>query len=283
MRKVFALCAGLVLLSMLAACSDDSTPTPPTPTPTPFEITTATVPAGYSCSPYNVVMAVRGGTEPFTWTLAAGSDPLPDGLVLTPEGRITGVLSATGDFSFTVRVTDNSATPKSVEKTFDMGVDAPLNPSLAIFYDGNATVCESATEAWTPLDCYIYIMLDGSNEYCSQACEFKLRLTDWDNADLDAGSKYAIMSSDYPDYVAATMGSLFTGLAMTFSDPVYAYAQEPILVASFNILLLEDLENLSFKFEANPNGSLGMASCEMGYPMVGLTGRESALNYNVIP
>ena len=282
MRKVFALCAGLVLLSMLAACSDDSTPTPPTPTPTTFEITTATVPVGYTCSPYSVVMQVSGGTEPYTWTLAAGSDPLPDGLVLMSDGRLAGVLSTTGDYSFTVRVTDNSATPKSAEKTFDMSVDSPVNPSMAIFYDGNATVCSSSTEAWTPLDCYVYIMLDGSDLYCAQACEFRLRLTDWDNVDLDAGSMYAIMGSDFPDYVAATMGGLFSGLAMTFSQSVYTNEQEPILVASFSLLLLEDLENLSFKFEANPMGSLGMATCDEGFPMVDVNGRETALNYNVI-
>jgi len=276
MRKVFTLFAGLVLLSMLAACSDDSTPTPPKPH-TEFEITTAAVPDGYSCSPYNVVMGVRGGTAPYTWALADGSDPLPDGLVLTSEGRITGVMNATGDFSFSVRVTDSSPTPQSVDKSFDINVDVPSNPSLAIFFDGAASVCQSGTAAWTELECYVFIMLDGSQTECSQACEFKLRLTDMDDVDLDAGSKYAIVNVNVPNYVAVTLGDLFGGMAMSFSRP--EYGPEPIMIASFNLLLLEDLQNLSFKFDANPGGSLGIATCDEGFPVISVTGRESAVNY----
>lgn len=276
MRKVFALFAGLVLLSMLAACSDDTTPTPPKPS-VDFEITTAAVPVAYTCSPYNTTLAVQGGTAPYTWTLADGSDPLPEGLVLTAEGKITGVMTAAGDFSFTVRVTDGSATPKTFDKAFDMSVDVPSNPSLAVFFDGSASVCTSATTAWTPVNCYIYIMLDEEDVNCAQACEFKLRITDADNADLDAGSQYAITSVTLPDHIAVTLGDLFSGMALSFNRPMYG--PEPVLVASFNLLLIEDLQNLSFKFEPNPNGSLGIASCEVGYPIVNVTGREAAINY----
>ena len=276
MRKAFALFAGLVLLSMLAACSDDTTPTPPKPT-VDFEITTLTVPVAYTCSPYNTDLAVQGGTAPYTWTLAAGSDPLPEGMVLTPEGKLLGVMTAAGDFSFTVRVTDSSPTPKTYDKAFDMSVDVPSNPSMAVFFDGAATVCQSATTAWTPVDCYVFVMLDEQTVNCAQACEFKLRIVDVNNADLDPGSQYAITGVTVPDYVAVTLGDLFEGMAISFSRPMYG--PEPVLVASFNMLLLEDLQNLSFKFEANPNGSLGILSCEVGLPVVNVTGREAAINY----
>lgn len=278
MRKVFTLFAGLVLLSMLAACSDTSTPTPPKPH-TEFEITTATVPTGYSCSPYNVVMGVHGGAAPYTWALADGSDPLPDGLVLTSEGRIIGVMNATGDFSFTVRVTDNSPTPQSVEKAFDMNVDAPSNPSLAVFFDGDASMCQSGTAAYTILNCYVFIMLDGSQTDCSRACEFKLRLTDVDGVDLEAGSEYVI----YDEVIVTELqiGDLFQGIAMTFTGPMYG--PEPIMIASFKLLLREDLQNLSFKFDVGPGGSLGVATCADGFPIVDVTGRESAVNYPETP
>jgi hypothetical protein len=276
MRKVFAICAGLLLLSMFAACSDDSTPTPPKPH-TSYEITTSAVPVGYTCSPYNVVLGVHGGVAPYTWALADGSDPLPEGLALTTDGRITGVLTGTGDFSFTVRVTDSSPTPQSLDKAFDMSVDAPSNPSIAIFYDGEASVCSTGTAAWTPLQCYVFLMLDNSETTCSQACEFKLRLTDNDGVDLDAGSEYAVVNVSVPSYVAVSLGDLFNGFALGFSRP--EYGPEPIMVASFNLLLLEDLSNLSFKFAPNPGGTLGIASCETGYPIVDVTGRETALNY----
>ncbi|MFA4948658.1 MAG: Ig domain-containing protein [Candidatus Krumholzibacteriia bacterium] len=277
MRKVFTLFAGLVLLSMLAACSDDTTPTPPKPDVVDFEITTAAVPVAYTCSPYNTTLAVQGGTAPYTWTLAEASDPLPEGIVLTSDGKISGVMIAAGDFSFTVRVTDSSPTPESLDKAFDMNVDVASNPSLAVFFDGSASVCTSATAAWTPVNCYIFIMLDQENVNCAQATEFKLRIADGDNADLDPGSQYAIMSVAIPEHVAATIGDLFAGMALAFSRPMYG--PEPILVASFDLLLLEDLQNLSFKFEANVNGSLGIASCEEGFPIVNVTGREAAINY----
>jgi len=64
MRKVFTLFAGLILLSMLAACSEDSTPTPPTPHPTTLTITTAAVPVGYTCNPYAQNIAASGGKAP---------------------------------------------------------------------------------------------------------------------------------------------------------------------------------------------------------------------------
>jgi hypothetical protein len=279
MRKVFALFAGLILLSMLAACSEDSTPTPPTPHPTALSITTAAVPVGYTCSPYNQTIAASGGKAPYTWTIAETSDPLPQGLVLTSQGKLSGVVLSPGDFSFTVRCTDSSPTPKWVEKTYTMNVDVPSNPSMAIYYDNGATVCSSSTSAFQELECYVFIMLDGADVQCSQACEFKLRLTDANNVDLDPGDngQFVYIAESYPSFVALTMGDLFSGLAISFRRPMYG--PEPIQVASFKLLLQEDISNLSFKFDANPNGSLGIASCAEGYPMVPVTGRVSALNY----
>ncbi len=276
MRKGFVFFAGLVLLSMLAACSDDTTPTPPKPS-VDFEITTAAVPVAYTCAPYNTILAAQGGTAPYTWALTDDSDPLPEGIVLTSDGRILGVMTSTGDFSFTVRATDSSPTPKEIDKAFDMSVDVASNPSLAVFFDGSATVCTSVTASWTPVNCYVFIMLDEEDVNCAQACEFKLRITDVDNADLDAGSQYVITSVATPAHVAVTLGDLFAGMAFSFNRPMFG--PEPVLVASFDLLLLEDLDNLSFKFEPNPNGSLGIASCDVGYPIVDVTGREAAINY----
>lgn len=273
MRKVFALASGLFLLAMFAACSEDSTPTPPA---NDLSIVTSALSMGYTCSPYNMMLRAQGGKAPYTWSLADGSS-LPEGMTLTPEGHLTGLIMNAGDFSFTVRVTDSSNTPKTEEREYTMSVSAPSNPSLAIFFDTDATVCSSGTTAWTPLDCYVYIMSENSDLSCAQACEFKLRITDSMGADLDAGSEYAIMNVSVPSHVAVTLGDLFSGFAISFNRPMFG--PEPIQVASFGLLLLEDLSNLSFKFEANPGGTLGVASCETGYPIVPVTGREAAVNY----
>ncbi|MDD4857220.1 MAG: Ig domain-containing protein [Candidatus Krumholzibacteria bacterium] len=280
MRKVFAIFAGLVLLSMLAACSDDTTQPAPKPS-TEFEITTDSLSLAYTCSPYSCDLAVQGGKAPYTWTLAAGSDPLPDGLVLTSEGKIIGLMSAAGDFNITVEVTDSSPTPKTLDKTYAMSVQVPSNPSLAVFYDGSATVCESATTAWVPLTCYVYIMLEGGDVACARAVEFKLCLTDADGVDLAPGEQFVVESVETPSYVAVTLGDPFgessDGWAATFSKP--KYGPTPILIATFDLLLVEDLSNLKFKFEAYENAALSIATCETGYPMVDVIGRESALNF----
>ena len=274
MRKGFILFVGLFILSMFAACSEDSTPTPPVPAD--IEITTAAVATGYTCSPYNMAIEVEGGVAPYTWSLASGSS-LPDGLVLSADGRITGLCMTTGNYIFTVRVEDGSETPKSAEQEYTLTVEVPSNPSLAVFFDGEATVCSTGTASWTPLSCYVFIMLDESEVGCARACEFKLRLTNADGVDLDPGSEYAIIGTTTPSYVAVTLGDLFNGMALAFNRPMFG--PEPVLVASFNILLLEDLQDLSFKFEPNPGGYLAIASCEEGYPIVEVNGRAAAVNY----
>ena len=280
MRNVFTVFLGLVLLCMLAACSNDSTPTRPKPA-ADFEITTTAVPVGYTCSPYEVVMGVRGGTAPYTWTLADGSDPFPEGLVLTAEGKLSGVVSSPGDFSFTVRCTDSSPTPRSVEKAFDMSVDVPSNPSLAIFFDDHATLCSSGAAAGTPLDCYVFIMLEGSQMNCSQGCEFKLEMTDIDGADLVAGSQYAFDNVHVPVY-AEKVGDLVSGITVGFDGPMNGPG--PIQAASFELLLLlADPQDLSFKFAPNTGGSLGIATCESGHPVVSVTGRAAAVSYDATP
>jgi hypothetical protein len=161
-----------------------------------------------------------------------------------------------------------------------MNVEVPSNPSLAIYYDDGATVCSSTTSAFTDIDCYVFIMLDDGVgiDRCAQACEFKLRLTDANNVDLEPDNQFIYLAQSYPDFVALQMGDLFSGIAMTFSMP----QSGPTQVASFKLRLQENINNLSFKFDPNPNSTtpfLGIASCAEGYPMVPVTGRVSALNY----
>lgn len=62
---------------------------------------------------YSFQLVVTGGRTPYVWALAAGSGPLPPGLILNPvTGVISGRPTATGQYPFTVTVTD--ATPSTV-------------------------------------------------------------------------------------------------------------------------------------------------------------------------
>lgn len=53
---------------------------------------------------YKLVVAAKGGTQPYGWSLAAGA--LPQGIQLTNNGFMAGVPQVSGTFDFTFRVTD---------------------------------------------------------------------------------------------------------------------------------------------------------------------------------
>jgi len=58
---------------------------------------------------YEVLLQAVGCNQPFTWTLAPGSQPLPGGLGLNSDGTLAGYPNVSGNFSFTVRLTDSAA------------------------------------------------------------------------------------------------------------------------------------------------------------------------------
>jgi hypothetical protein len=64
-------------------------------------------------------------TPPFTWTLSGGS--LPPGLTLLSNGQILGIPTATGTFTFTVRVTD--AAGQTATQAFSQTI-SPQPPPL---------------------------------------------------------------------------------------------------------------------------------------------------------
>ena len=72
----------------------------------PPSITTTTLTRATLNSNYNAALQTSGGVAPLTWFVASGS--LPPGLSLASSGTITGAPTASGDFTFTVQVTDSS-------------------------------------------------------------------------------------------------------------------------------------------------------------------------------
>ena len=89
--------------------------------------TSPTLPQATQNAAYQATLATSGGTGPYTWMLAGGSN-LPSGLTLSPSGVISGTLSssvAAGNYTFTVQVTD-SATSATDDSTFTLGVFANL-------------------------------------------------------------------------------------------------------------------------------------------------------------
>ena len=282
MRKVLVLLVGLFLIAAFAACSKDETPAPPVHHE--LAITTTSVPVGYTCGPYSTRIQASGGTAPYTWSLAEGST-LPAGLSLSADGRILGVLTTPGDYSFTVLCTDSASPAASVEQAFALHMAVPSNPSIAIFFNDTATLCSASTEAFSSLQCYLYLMLDGSDVTCATATEFQVRLTDADGVNIDP-SDYAIGSFSMPGSYLSIGNPFDPGIAISFGQ-VPQFGPDPILVCSFELILRENLNNLSFKFDRNHNGdvggqgpgTLGVVTCDQGNPVVDLTGREAAINF----
>ncbi len=71
---------------------------------------------------YSYTLSAIGGAAPYSWSISVGS--LPPGLTLSSAGVLSGTPTATGPFTFTVRVQD--ATGASIEKPMSMNVSGGL-------------------------------------------------------------------------------------------------------------------------------------------------------------
>ncbi len=99
-------------------------------------VSTTSLPDGDVGTPYSQALVADGGTVPYHWRLAQGSDPLPDGLVLHRDGVIDGTPTALGEFDFFVEVVDYSYPPQ----------DDTLPLSITIIDVGVATKLEFTTQ-----------------------------------------------------------------------------------------------------------------------------------------
>ncbi len=86
-------------------------------------VTSTSLPEGSPGSPYTAQLTASGGAAPYTWSLTDGSQ-LPAGLALSPDGSITGVLSAAngGTATFTVEVTDAEDPPATATATVSLPI-----------------------------------------------------------------------------------------------------------------------------------------------------------------
>ncbi len=125
----------------------------------PTITTAALLPAGTLGAAYSQTLAATGGTTPYTWTLVSGT--LPQGLILSPGGVISGTLGALPTGNFTVQVTGGDDV--STQQTFT--IDAPPTIATAsplpsgtvgVLY---ATQILTATGGATP---YVWALASGS-------------------------------------------------------------------------------------------------------------------------
>jgi len=77
------------------------------PTPTSVTVATTGLTDGFQTGFYDQTVGAAGGQQPYAWTVVSGS--LPAGLTLSPSGLLSGTITASGSFNFTVQVTDSES------------------------------------------------------------------------------------------------------------------------------------------------------------------------------
>ncbi len=90
----------------------------------PLKITTTSLPNGDVGVAYSATLSATGGTPPYSWSVASGS--LPPGLSLSASGTISGTPTATGSYTFTIRVTDSVGDTASQAYTVSIAPPASI-------------------------------------------------------------------------------------------------------------------------------------------------------------
>jgi hypothetical protein len=110
------------------------------------KIVTPSLPNGAVGVSYNATLTADGGTTPYTWSIVSGT--LPAGLSLdSGTGIISGMPTASGDSTFTAKVSDNSTPVKSDTKryTITIATSEALIITTTNIADGIAETAYNAT------------------------------------------------------------------------------------------------------------------------------------------
>jgi hypothetical protein len=112
----------------------------------------STLPAAVVGTSYTATLQAAGGKAPLTWVVAPGST-LPAGLTLSTAGVLSGTPSASGSFSFTVKVTDSTAgTPQSATQTFQLSIAGRKTDTSIAFGANPITFGQSTSVTVTVTD-----------------------------------------------------------------------------------------------------------------------------------
>jgi len=113
----------LLLLGLLAA-AEISVAQQGAATGEPLVVQTTTLPKAYLRQHYEVHLEARGGITPLRWELTEGA--LPAGVVLGQDGILSGAPTETGEFRFTVTLTDSGRPAAQRNQKLVLTVVAPL-------------------------------------------------------------------------------------------------------------------------------------------------------------
>ncbi|MBI4890383.1 MAG: putative Ig domain-containing protein [Acidobacteria bacterium] len=91
-------------------------------------VTSSTLPPGSVGVSYSQSLGATGGTPPYTWSYASGT--LPPGLTVAGNGIVSGVPTAGGTYSFTVRATDSRGVAALGGVTLSVGTGLAVATTL---------------------------------------------------------------------------------------------------------------------------------------------------------
>ena len=84
-------------------------------------ITTKSLPVAVSGTAYSSPLTATGGLASYSWSLVSGT--LPSGIAVNSGGSISGTTTQTGDFNFTVQVTDSSSPKQTATQALVLTVN----------------------------------------------------------------------------------------------------------------------------------------------------------------
>lgn len=118
--KLHCACGLGFLLLTLAACGQSSADSRAGSLSIPVE----SLPTAALWQQYSFRLTASGGAGLYHWHLNGGA--LPAGLKLAEDGELAGTPEETGEFAFSLLLTDSDNPAKQLQKKFELSLEAPL-------------------------------------------------------------------------------------------------------------------------------------------------------------
>ena len=228
------------------------------------EITTSSLPAGTTASPYTQTLTASG-TAPITWTRSSGK--LPDGITLATDGTISGTPSAAGSYSFTVKAANSigSATKKFTLKitnptdwTAPVITTTTLNPAaVGREYSSLLEATGNPAPTWRTasgtLPAGLTLSADGSiSGTPTRAGSFKLTVRA-ENAAGYAQRQFTLKSQIIPAITTTALSTATVG--QSYSETVRASGTTPLTWSAEGLPEGLTFSNGSIRGKARTNGT----------------------------
>ena len=105
--------------------NQNTTPTQSTASGSQLVIDTTSLPTTYPRAAYSVKLQQHGGVPPVHWKVEKGQ--LPPGLSLEDDGTLHGSPEKTGEYRFTISVTDSGKPQQAIQREYVLNVVAALS------------------------------------------------------------------------------------------------------------------------------------------------------------